>query len=68
MDTQHINNLQEEVGNWHDTYSSIEFLSCQYFEQKPVEYISKLKQKEIRQFEALFFNCKPLKIPLAFMT
>jgi CHAD domain-containing protein len=56
LDEQHINKLQEEVGNWHDTYSSIEFLSYQYFKQKPVEYISKLKQKEIKQFNALFKN------------
>jgi CHAD domain-containing protein len=56
LDEQHINKLQEKVGNWHDTYSSIEFLSYQFFKQKPVEYISKLKQKEIRQFTALFKN------------
>jgi CHAD domain-containing protein len=54
LDEQHINKLQEEVGNWHDSYSSIEFLSCQYLKQKPVEYISKLKQKETKQFNALF--------------
>jgi CHAD domain-containing protein len=36
LDERHINKLQEKVGNWHDTYSSIEFLSYQYFEQKPV--------------------------------
>lgn len=56
LDEQHINKLQEKVGNWHDTYSSVEFLSYQYFKQKPVEYISKLKQKEIKQFNALFKN------------
>lgn len=60
FDKKHINKLQEKVGNWHDTYSSIEFLSCQYFKKKPVEYISKLRHKEIRQFNALFANCKPL--------
>ncbi len=56
LDERHINKLQEKVGNWHDTYSSIEFLSYQYFKQKPVKYISKLKQKEIKQFNALFKN------------
>jgi CHAD domain-containing protein len=56
LDEQHINELQEKVGDWHDTYSSIEFLSYQHFKQKPVEYITKLKQKEIRQFNALFAN------------
>jgi CHAD domain-containing protein len=68
LNERHINKLQEKVGNWHDTYCSIEFLSYQYFKQKPVEYIAKLKQKEIRQFNALFKIDKPLKrIPLAFM-
>ncbi|MBW4359126.1 CHAD domain-containing protein [Flavobacterium taihuense] len=56
LDEQYINKLQEKVGNWHDTYSSIEFLSYQYLKQKPIEYISKLKQKEIKQFNALFTN------------
>lgn len=60
LDKKHINKLQEKVGNWHDTYSSIEFFSYQYFKQKPVKYISKLRKKEIRQFDALFANCKPL--------
>jgi CHAD domain-containing protein len=54
LDEQHINKLQEKVGNWHDTYSSIEFLSYHYFKQKPIEYISKLRQKEVKQFNALF--------------
>jgi CHAD domain-containing protein len=61
LNEQHINKLQEKVGNWHDTYSSIEFLSYHYFKQKPVEYISKLKQEEIKQFNALFANDKPFK-------
>ena len=61
LDEQHINKLQEEVGNWHDIYSSIEFLSCQYLKQKPVEYISKLKQKETKQFNALFANGEIVK-------
>ncbi|WP_281323111.1 CHAD domain-containing protein [Flavobacterium aestivum] len=56
LDEQHINKLQEKVGNWHDTYSSIEFLSYQSFKKKSAEYISKLKQKEMRQFNALFAN------------
>jgi CHAD domain-containing protein len=60
LDEKHINRLQEKVGNWHDTYSSIEFLSYQYFKKKQVECISKLRQKEERQFNALFTNCKPL--------
>jgi CHAD domain-containing protein len=60
LDKKYINKLQEKVGNWHDTYSSIEFLFCQYPKQKSAKYISKLKQKEIRQFNALFANFKPL--------
>jgi CHAD domain-containing protein len=60
LDKKNINKLQEKVGNWHDTYSSIEFLFCQYPKQKSAKYISKLKQKEIRQFNALFANSKPL--------
>lgn len=60
LDKKYINELQEKVGNWHDTYSSIEFLSYQNCKQKPLEYISKLRRKELRQFNALFTNCKPL--------
>jgi CHAD domain-containing protein len=58
LDEQYINKLQEKVGNWHDIYSSLEFLSYHYFKQKPVEYISKLRQKEVKQFNALFANEK----------
>lgn len=60
LDKKHINKLQEKVGNWHDTYFSIEFLSYQNYKQKPLGYISKLRQKEVRQFNALFTNCKSL--------
>jgi CHAD domain-containing protein len=56
LDGQHINKLQEKVGNWHDTYSSIEFLSYGYFKKKSVDCISKLKKKETKQFNALFKN------------
>jgi len=60
LNEQRINKLQEKVGNWHDTYSLIEFLSHRHFKKKPVGCISKLRKKEIKQFNRLSTNCKPL--------
>jgi CHAD domain-containing protein len=60
LNHRRINKLQEKVGSWHDTYASIVFLSRQSFKKKAIVYISKLRQKEIRQFDSLFTNCKPL--------
>jgi len=49
-----INKLQEKLGDWHDTYSAINFLSNEHFPINTSEYILKLKEKENRQFNALF--------------
>lgn len=56
-----INKLQKEAGSWHDTYSTITFLSQKNFNQK-AKYISILNQKEIKQFTNLFINYPDLKI------
>ncbi|MBK9221821.1 MAG: CHAD domain-containing protein [Saprospiraceae bacterium] len=49
-----IDKLQKMLGNWHDTYSAINFFSQEQFPMNTAEYILKLKAKEKRQFNALF--------------
>jgi CHAD domain-containing protein len=49
-----INTLQMKLGDWHDTYSIIKFLSHQNLYKKLSKYILKLKEKESREFNALF--------------
>jgi CHAD domain-containing protein len=48
-----INRQQEELGDWHDTYSVISFLSQEHFTTKTNEHLIKLKEKEKRQFNSL---------------
>jgi len=49
-----LNKLQQKLGNWHDTYAAVKFLSNRYSPDKADEYFLKLKLKEKRQFNALF--------------
>jgi CHAD domain-containing protein len=53
-----INRQQEELGDWHDTYSVISFLSQEHFTSKANEELVKLKEKEKRQFNSLLRNLK----------
>jgi CHAD domain-containing protein len=48
-----INRLQEELGDWHDTYSAINYLSDQHFGLTNAEFVIQFKEKEKRQFNAL---------------
>ena len=48
-----INKLQQKLGDWHDTYAAVKFLSDGHFPDKLDEYFVKLKLKEKRQFNAL---------------
>ena len=48
-----VNKLQQKLGNWHDTYAAVKFLSNGYSPDKADEYFLKLKLKEKRQFNAL---------------
>ena len=48
-----INKLQKKLGKWHDTYAAVEFYSHEDFSTKAPEYISDLKEKEIREFKTL---------------
>lgn len=59
LNKRDIDKLQEKVGNWHDTYLAIDFLSNSNFPEMPVEFLSKLREKEIRQLEALFTDSSP---------
>jgi CHAD domain-containing protein len=51
-----INKIQKKLGNWHDTYSAINYLSHAQFPIKPSKHILKLKEKEERQFNTLLIN------------
>jgi len=51
-----INKLQEQLGDWHDTYSAINFFSHAHFPMPISAYILKLKEKEKRQFNTLLIN------------
>ena len=54
LDETKINKQQKKLGSWHDTYSAINFLSLEQSQLKTAPYILKLKEKEKRQFDALF--------------
>ena len=53
-----IHKQQKKLGEWHDTYSAIEFLSNKHLPKNTSEYISTLKEKENRQFKDLRKNLK----------
>jgi len=48
-----IDRRQDKLGNWHDTYSAINFLSHEHFPKKTSQYVAKLKEKENKQFNSL---------------
>jgi len=48
-----INKLQQKLGDWHDTYAAVKFLSDGHFPNKSDEYFVKLKLKEKGQFNAI---------------
>lgn len=51
-----INMQQEKLGDWHDTYSAIKFISHKHFSMDTNESVLKLKEKEKIQFIALLKN------------
>ncbi|MDG1276071.1 MAG: CHAD domain-containing protein [Algoriphagus sp.] len=48
-----ITKLQKRLGDWHDTYSAIHFLSRKPLPLKTAEYVFKLKEEEKRRFNKL---------------
>lgn len=48
-----ITKQQKKLGDWHDTYSAIHFLSSRPLPLKTTEYVFKLKAKEKRRFDKL---------------
>jgi len=54
-----FNKIQKKAGAWHDTYSTLSFLSSIHPGRKE-EYLTRLKQKEARQFNRLLMNCPGL--------
>lgn len=51
-----INKQQKKLGDWHDTYSAINFFSHAHFPMQTSELILKLQKKEKRQFNTLLIN------------
>ncbi len=56
IDVAVFNKQQEWVGEWHDTYAAINFLSLGHSSNQKSDYISNLKENEKRQFETLLVN------------
>lgn len=53
LDGEVLTEQQKKVGQWHDLYSAINFLSKQSFAPEIAEHLSKLKRKEGKLFSAL---------------
>lgn len=49
-----IKKLEKKLGNWHDIYCAVKLLSKGANQMKTSEYFLKTKQKEEKQFNALF--------------
>ena len=56
-----INKVQNEVGEWHDTYAAIDFLILNNANRKD-NYIITLNELEAKQFDNLFTQFSGLKI------
>lgn len=56
-----INKVQNEIGEWHDTYAAIDFLILNNADRKD-NYIAALNQVEAKQFDNLFKQFPGLKI------
>lgn len=51
-----INKQQKKLGDWHDTYSALNYFSHEHFLIQTSAYILKLKEKEKRQYNTLLIN------------
>jgi len=54
IDIEKIDKLQQELGDWHDIHTAINYVSDEQVPKKLVDYITKMKNDESRQFEALY--------------
>ena len=59
FNAKEVNHLQEKLGNWHDTYALIHFLSKKKFHLQEQNYMSALITKEQKEFNALFKGNQP---------
>jgi CHAD domain-containing protein len=53
LNKKRINKQQTQLGKWHDTYAAVDFFSHEDFSSQNPEYVSVLKEKERREFNAL---------------
>lgn len=56
IDTEGIDQQQQWVGDWHDTFSAIDFLSSEHFSIQESDFLLNLKEKEKIQFNTLLKN------------
>lgn len=56
LDVGKINKQQKKLGEWHDTYSAINYFSHEHYPNLAAEYILKFQEKENEQFNALLIN------------
>jgi CHAD domain-containing protein len=54
LDPVYIDKLQKKAGDWHDTYSALDFLSHEPSADQLTDHISKLRKKEKQQFKVLY--------------
>ncbi|TXF74882.1 CHAD domain-containing protein [Chryseobacterium sp.] len=56
IDIAAVDQQQQLVGDWHDTYLAMNFLSPVHFPMQKSDYLLDLKEKEIKQFNTLRKN------------
>lgn len=57
-----IKNLEKKLGDWHDFYTAIAFLSQEQLFLKTTDYFLKLKEKEEKRFTSLITNLTDFSI------
>ena len=66
VNTNYLDRLQEKIGKWHDTVSTLEFLSSQSSVNRPVvTKLNGLRKRQIRSLASFSadFKCKALTLP-----
>lgn len=62
LDEVEVNRQQKKLGDWHDMYSALNFLSNEPLPSKTTEYVAKFKEKEKKQFYSLLRYLKDHRI------
>jgi CHAD domain-containing protein len=63
LDIESIEQLQDELGDWHDLHTAIHFLSGETVPKRAAEHILKLKEQESSLYETLKDKLSPIPDP-----